>query len=63
MAKCHLERSRKAFFVHSVPEERVAELTMRLRKEAGYVFVTDLQEGFYCKFDGSWGEVVRGLTM
>ena len=63
MAKCKLERSRKANFVHSVPTERVKEVTMRLRGDAEYVFVTDLKEGFYCSFDRSWAEFVKAMAM
>ncbi len=63
MTKCKLDRSRKANFVNSVPVERVRELTMRLRAEAGHVFVTDLTDGVYCSFDRSWTEFVKAMAL
>ena len=63
MKKCRLDRSRKAYFIHSVPVERVKGLTMRVRQEAGHVFVTDLKEGFYCSFDRSWQQFVQAMAM
>jgi hypothetical protein len=63
MHKCKLERSRQAYFVHSVPVDRVQELTMQLRGIAGHVFVTDLCEEFYCTFDRSWDKFVDGMAM
>ena len=62
MDKCKLDRTRKAYFVHSVPVDRVQDVTMRLRNVAGHVFVTDLTEGFYCSFDQSWDKFVDGMA-
>ena len=39
------------------------DVTMRLRGDAEYVFVTDLKEGFYCSFDCSWTKFVKAMAM
>lgn len=62
MARCRLSRERKAYFVHSVPVDRVQQITQELRRVAGYVFVTDLNEGFYCNFDRSWEVFVQAMA-
>jgi Spherulation-specific family 4 len=63
LGKCTLGRERQAYIVHSVPLEKVQEVTARLRTQAGHVFVTDLTEGFYCAFDSSWPRLVEAMAM
>ena len=62
MSKCKLDRTRQAYFVHSVPVDRVQELTMRLRSVAGHIYISDLTEGFYCTFDESFPKFVEGMA-
>jgi hypothetical protein len=60
--KCRLDRSRQAYFVHSVPRDKVSEVSNAVKEVAGHVFVTDLCEGFYCSFDRSWHTFVAQMA-
>jgi Spherulation-specific family 4 len=62
LSKCRLDPSRQAYFVHSVPKDKVAEVSDAVKRVAGHVFVTDLSEGFYCSFDRSWDTFVAQMA-
>jgi hypothetical protein len=55
-------RSRTAYMVHSVPQEKVKALTKRLREWAEYLFVTSASCDFYGSFSGGWPEFVGSLA-
>jgi hypothetical protein len=62
LATSPYDRSRSSFMVHSVPIEKVRQLTRDLRERAKYVFVTDLKYDYYQSFGHSWNEFVTAMA-
>lgn len=62
LATSPYDRSRSCYMVHSVPEEKVASLTIALRERAEYLFVTSLSANFYESFGPSWGRFVAAIV-
>ncbi|KAF2788862.1 hypothetical protein K505DRAFT_285346 [Melanomma pulvis-pyrius CBS 109.77] len=56
------DRTRSCYMVHSVPAEEVEEFAYGLRGRAKYLFVTDLDVGYYQSFGKSWNLFVEALT-
>lgn len=57
------QRSRCAYFVHSVPANEVAKLVMDLRRRGQYIFVTDPSELFYVQFGQSWTVFIHAMQL
>jgi hypothetical protein len=55
-------RSRICYMLHSVPEEKVRDLTTALRDRAEYLFLTSAKANFYESFhDSSWKDFVAAM--
>ncbi|KAF1846505.1 uncharacterized protein K460DRAFT_377687 [Cucurbitaria berberidis CBS 394.84] len=61
LATSPYDRSRTSYMVHSVPEEEVENVTMKLRERAEYLFVTSACERFYEGFGPSWDRFVAAM--
>jgi hypothetical protein len=56
-------RLRTCYMLHSVPEEKVRDLTVALRERAKYLFVTSAKANFYeCFHDPSWHDFVAAMA-
>lgn len=62
LATSPYERSRTCYMVHSVPDEKVEELTRALQERAEYLFVTSAVERFYESFGSSWRVFVKAMA-
>jgi hypothetical protein len=55
--------SRTCYMLHSVPEEKVRDITATLRNRAGYLFITSAKANFYESFhDPSWQDFVAAMA-
>ena len=48
--------------MHSVPEEKVAELAVSLRDKAKYIFLTSATSNFYESFAPSWKTFIEAMA-
>jgi hypothetical protein len=49
--------------LHSVPQEKVKDLTAALRERAAYLFITSATANFYESFhEPSWGKFVAAMA-
>lgn len=55
-------RDRSCYMVHSVPEDRVRDLTMELKARAEYLFVTSASTNFYESFSPSWSDLISAMA-
>ncbi|KAF1919939.1 Spherulation-specific family 4 [Ampelomyces quisqualis] len=62
LATSPYERSRTCYMLHSVPEEKVEDLTKTLRDRAKYLFVTSATENIYGSFGSSWQMFLAAMT-
>jgi hypothetical protein len=63
LATSPYDRSRTCHMLHSVPEEKVEDLTILLRKKAAYLFITSSTANFYESFHGSsWVKFVAAMA-
>jgi hypothetical protein len=50
--------------LHSVPEEKVGDLTIALRKRAAYLFITSSTADYHESFHGSsWSKFVAAMAL
>jgi hypothetical protein len=62
LATSPYDRLRTCYMLHSVPLEKVADVTRSLQKKAKYLFVTSETENFYEKFGPSWEVFVEAMV-
>lgn len=62
LANSPYDCSRTCYMLHSVPEEKIGELTMSLRDRAKYLFLTSATSNFYESFSPSWEAFVDAMA-
>lgn len=55
-------RQHACYMVHSVPIDRVKDVTHEVRKRAQYVFVTDSNERFYEQFGAGFKDFIDAMS-
>lgn len=61
LATSPYDRLRTSYILHSVPQDKIAEVTRAMLKKAKYLFVTSATANFYEKFDPSWELFVKTM--
>lgn len=56
------DRMRCCVMLHTVPRERMCDLAHELRQLARFLFLTDLEVGFYGSWGPGWEEFVSAMS-